>query len=314
MLLVIGKEESMAMRIRTLTYCLTQGIKNLFKNRLMTVASISTIMASLFVVSVFYCIVVNLNYVLDEFEHKIGIAIFFDEDVTENEILTLKNQLEAREEVFEVTYISEEAAWESFKTDYFAGREDLLVGFNNDNPLVGSSSLQVLFEDISQQSSLVSLLNREDIVRHVREAQEVTMIVQNLNQLVTYISIALIFILSIISLFIIANTIRLAITLRQREITIMRYIGAKTLMIRGPFIVEGVIIGLIGAAIPIGIIYYFYNDVVLNITTQFFLLRDFLVFLPVEELIASLLPIALGTGGVLGYLGSRMTVSKYLRV
>lgn len=302
------------MRIRTLTYCLTQGIKNLFKNRLMTVASISTIMASLFVVSVFYCIVVNLNYVLDEFEHKIGIAIFFDEDVTENEILTLKNQLEAREEVFEVTYISEEAAWESFKTDYFAGREDLLVGFNNDNPLVGSSSLQVLFEDISQQSSLVSLLNREDIVRHVREAQEVTMIVQNLNQLVTYISIALIFILSIISLFIIANTIRLAITLRQREITIMRYIGAKTLMIRGPFIVEGVIIGLIGAAIPIGIIYYFYNDVVLNITTQFFLLRDFLVFLPVEELIASLLPIALGTGGVLGYLGSRMTVSKYLRV
>lgn len=301
------------MKIRTLAYCLTQGIKNLFKNRLMTVASITTIMASLFVVSVFYCIVVNLNYVLDEFEHKIGIAIFFDEDVTENEILTLGNQLEARDEVFEVTYISEDAAWDSFKSDYFKGREDLLVGFNNDNPLVGSSSLQVLFEDISKQSSLVTLLNREDIVRHVREAGEVTLIVQNLNQLVTYISIALIFILSIISLFIIANTIRLAITLRQREITIMRYIGAKTLMIRGPFIVEGVIIGLIGAAIPIGIIYYFYDDVVLNITTQFFLLRDFLVFLPVEDLIASLLPIALTTGGVLGYLGSRMTVSKYLK-
>lgn len=301
------------MNIRTLAYCLTQGVKNLFKNRLMTIASISTIMASLFVVSVFYCIVVNLNYVLDEFEHKIGIAIFFDEEVTENEILTLKNQLEARDEVFEVTYISEEAAWESFKTDYFKGREDLLSGFNNDNPLVGSSSLQVLFKDISKQSSLVALLNREDIVRYVREAGEVTLIVQNLNQLVTYISIALIFILSIISLFIIANTIRLAITLRQREITIMRYIGAKTLMIRGPFMVEGIIIGLIGAAIPIGIIYYFYDDVVLNITTQFFLLKDFLVFLPVEELIASLLPIALTTGGLLGYLGSRMTVSKYLR-
>ena len=301
------------MKIRTLAYCLTQGVKNLFKNRLMTVASITTIMASLFVVSIFYCIVVNLNYVLDEFEHKIGIAIFFDEDVTENEILTLKNQLEAREEVFQVTYISEDAAWDSFKTDYFKGREDLLVGFNDDNPLVGSSSLQVLFDDISKQSSLVTLLNREDIVRHVREAGEVTLIVQNLNQLVTYVSIALIFILSIISLFIIANTIRLAITLRQREITIMRYIGAKTLMIRGPFIVEGVIIGLIGAAIPIGIIYYFYDDVVLNITTQFFLLRDFLVFLPVEDLIASLLPIALTTGGVLGYLGSRMTLSKYLK-
>jgi cell division transport system permease protein len=175
----------MAMKIRILAYCLIQGIKNLFKNKLMTMASITTIMASLFVVSVFYCIVVNFNYVLDEFEHKIGIAVFFDEDVTENEILTFKNQLEAREEVFEVTYISEEAAWDSFKTDYFKGREDLLSGFNDDNPLMGSSSLQVLFEDISQQSSLVSLLNQEDIVRHVKEASEVTLIIQNMNQLVT---------------------------------------------------------------------------------------------------------------------------------
>jgi cell division transport system permease protein len=270
-------------------------------------------MASLFVVSIFYCVVVNLDYVLEEFEHKIGIAVFFDEGVSENEILTLKNQLEARDEVFEVIYVSEEEAWHNFKNNYFKDREDLLAGFNNDNPLRGSSSLQVLFNDISQQSALVNLLNREDIVRHVREAEEVTVIVQNLNDLITYISIALIFILSIISLFIIANTIRLAITLRSKEITIMRYIGAKTSMIRGPFIVEGIIIGLIGGLIPIGIIYYFYDQVVLSITTQFFLLKDFLVFLPVEQLMGQLAPVVLLTGASLGYLGSRMTISRYLK-
>ncbi len=258
--------------------------------------------------------VVNLNHILDEFEHNIGIAVFFEEDVTENEILTLKNQLDARHEVFQVTYISEEEAWESFKVDYFKDREDLLEGFDDDNPLVGSSSLQVLFEDISKQKGLVSLLEEEEIVRHVREAGEVTEIVQNANQLITYISVALIAILSIVSLFIIANTIRLAIVLRKREINIMRYIGARNAMIRGPFIVEGIIIGLIGGCIPVALIYYFYENVIVSITTQFFLLRDFLVFIPLEDLMGRLLPISLCTGVILGYIGSRTTVGRYLKV
>lgn len=302
------------MRPRTLVYCLSQGFKNLFKNRLMTVASITTIMASLFVVSIFYCIVVNLNFILDEFEHNIGIAVFFNEGVTESQILTLKNQLEAREEVFQVTYISDEEAWSTFKNDYFAGREDLLDGLEEDNPLRGSASLQILFADITKQDQLVHLLNQEEIVRHVREAKEVTQIVQNVNSLVTYVSVALVFILSIISLFIIANTIRLAIALREREINIMRYIGAKTIMINGPFIVEGIIIGLIGAAIPLLAIRLTYDGVIHSITTQFIILRDFLVFLPKEALIKQLAPSILTAGGVLGYLGSQMTVSKYIKV
>lgn len=302
------------MRPRTLLYCLTQGFKNLFKNRLMTMASITTIMASLFVVSIFYCIVMNLNFILDEFEHNIGIAVFFDDGVTESQILTLKNQLEAREEVFQVTYISDEEAWNTFKNDYFAGREDLLDGFDEDNPLKGSASLQILFADISKQEQLVTLLNQEDIVRHVREAREVTQIVQNINNLVTYVSIALVFILSIISLFIIANTIRLAIALREREINIMRYIGARTLMINGPFIVEGIIIGLIGAAIPLLGIRLTYDSVIHSITTQFVILKDFLVFIPKETLVKQLAPSILSAGGILGYLGSQMTVSKYIKV
>jgi cell division transport system permease protein len=302
------------MRPRTLFYCFTQGIKNLFKNRLMTMASITTIMASLFVVSIFYCILANLDFILEEFEHNIGIAVFFNEGVTENEILTLRNQLELKEEVFQVTYISEDAAWDTFKTEYFEGREDLLQGFNSDNPLTGSASLQVLFSDISKQEVLVEQLSKETIVRHVREAKEVTSIVQNVNSLVTYVSIALIFILSIISLFIIANTIRLAIALREREINIMRYIGARTLMINGPFIVEGVIIGLIGAAIPIIIIYLTYNSVIGSIVNQFIVLKDFLVFIPLEQLLNRLAPSILGAGGVLGYLGSQLTVSKYIHV
>lgn len=308
------EEEAMFMSIRIFKYSISQGISNFFKNRLMTLASITTITASLFVISVFYCIVVNLNFILDEFEQNIGIAVFFEEGISENEILTLKNQLDARDEVYEVKYISEEEAWETFKNDYFTGREELLEGFDNDNPLRGSASLQVLFADISKQAQLVELLEKEEIVRYVREAQEVTDIIQDMNNLITYISAALITILSIISLFIVANTIRLAITLRKREIRIMKYIGAKNIMIRGPFLVEGMIIGLIGASIPAVIIFFFYDDVIHKITTRFFLLRGFLVFLPVETIITSLLPISLAAGLILGYLGSRITVGRYLKV
>ena len=304
----------MVMRIKTLWYCLIEGIKNLFKNRLMSLASILTIVASLFIVSIFYCITVNLNYTLDEFEHNIGIAIFFEDNVTENEMLTLKTQLEAREEVYQVTYISEEDAWNEFKGDYFEGREELLDGFDDDNPLAGSASLQVLFEDISRQDHLIRLLESEVIVRHVKEAREVAAIVENFNDLVAYISLALIVILSIISLFIISNTIRLGIALRKREINIMRYIGAKTLMIRGPFIVEGALIGLIGASIPLLAISYFYNQVVQSIITQFYLLKDFLVFIPVEELMVQLTPIMLISGASLGVIGSRFTIGRYLKV
>lgn len=302
----------MAMKIKTLFYCLTKGINSLIKNRLMTVASISIIMASLFVVSVFYCVVVNLNFILDEFEHKIGIAVFFEETATENDILTLKNQLEIRDEVSSVEYISETEAWDTFKEEYFTGREELLEGFDDDNPLKGSASLQILFEDISKQDALISLLNEEAVVRYVKEAGEVTTVVQNVNRLVTYISIALIGVLTIVSLFIVSNTIRMAMTVRKREITIMRYIGAKNLMIRGPFIVEGVITGLIGAAIPLGIIYYFYDSVIQSLSIQFYLLRDFLVFLTIDELMSTLVPVVLITGAALGYLGSKLTVSKYL--
>ena len=302
------------MRIKTLWYCLIEGVKNLFKNRLMSLASILTIVASLFIVSIFYCITVNLNYTLDEFEHNIGIAIFFEDNVTENEMLTLKTQLEAREEVYQVTYISEEDAWNEFKGDYFEGREELLDGFDDDNPLAGSASLQVLFEDISRQDHLIRLLESEVIVRHVKEAREVAAIVENFNDLVAYISLALIVILSIISLFIISNTIRLGIALRKREINIMRYIGAKTLMIRGPFIVEGALIGLIGASIPLLAISYFYNQVVQSIITQFYLLKDFLVFIPVEELMVQLTPIMLISGASLGVIGSRFTIGRYLKV
>lgn len=301
------------MSLRIFWYMLTEGIKSFLKNRFMTLASITTIGASLLVIGVFYSLAVNIDYILDKFEQNIGIAVFFEENVTENEILTLKNQLEKLEAINEVNYISEESAWETFKNEYFEGREALLEGFGDDNPLKGSASLQVLFSDITKQGEVVDYLEGNEIVRHIRETREVTDVMKDLSRLVMYVSFILILLLSIVSLFIIANTIRLAIALRKNEIQIMRYIGAKNIMIRGPFLVEGIIIGLVGALIPLAVIYAFYDRAAEWVNSQFYLLRDFLVFLPVEQIVYNLIPYAFGIGALLGFLGSLVTVGRYLK-
>lgn len=302
------------MSLRTLLYSFSQGIQNLFKNGWMSVVSVMTIAVNVFVIVVFYTVVTNIGFMMTEFEKNIGVAVFFQDDTTEAQILELKAMMEKRSEVYRVEYISAEAAWESFKDKYFGQRQELLAGFGEDNPLAKSASLQISLADISKQGTLVQVLKSEPIVRYVRETRDVTYVVEALNKLVTYVSIGLLIILILLALFLISNTIRLAVTLRNEEISIMRYIGARNMMIRGPFLVEGILIGLIGASIPLVLFYYTYPEVVLQIQKSYAILSDYLIFLSRERILQILIPIALGSGAGIGYMGSRITVGKYLKV
>lgn len=302
------------MSLRTLSYSFSQGLQNLFKNGWMSVVSIMTIAINVFVIIVFYTVVTNINFMMTEFEKNIGVAVFFEDNTTEEQILALKSEVEKRSEVYRVEYISAEAAWESFKEQYFGQKEELLVGFGSDNPLAKSASLQISLADISKQGTLVQVLESETIVRYVRETRDVTHVVEALNKLVTYVSLGLLIILILLALFLISNTIRLAVTLRNEEISIMRYIGARNMMIRGPFIVEGILIGLIGASLPLVLFYYTYPEVVIQIQKSYAILSEYLIFLSRDRILQLLIPISLGSGAALGYLGSRITVGKYLKV
>lgn len=302
------------MKIKTFGYCLKQGTANLFKNRLMSVASIGTIASCVFIIGIFYIVVANVNNMVKEAQNNIGIAVFFEEETSEQRILEIKDSLELRTEVFSITYTSGDEAWNSFKEDYFDGREELLIGFDDDNPLEDSASLQIFLADISRQAALVDYINGLSDVRMVREERQVTDIIQNISELIQYVSIVLIAILILISVFLISNTVRLAIELRKKEINIMKYIGATDAFIRGPFIIEGATIGVIGAIIPLGIIYYFYGDAITKVIEQFMLLNDYLVFMPIDELLITLVPLSLGIGILIGIFGSMLTIHKHLRV
>lgn len=304
----------MGMRINTLGYCMEQGIINIFKNRLMSLASIGTISACILVIGIFYTIVSNVDYMMNSMQKNVGIAVFFNEDTTEQQMLDLKTQIEGRDEVYSVKYISADEAWENFKESYFKNKENLLDGFNEDNPLKDSASLQVFLSDISKQGDLVNYIQDLPGVRYIREDRQVTDIFQNVSNLIKYVSIALVAVLIIISVFLISNTVRLAIELRKIEIKIMKFVGATDAFIRGPFIIEGAIIGFLGSLTPLVLIYAFYYDVISGVGSKFSLLDGYLVFMPISQIYSRLIPLSFVIAIGIGVVGSMMTIHKHLKV
>ncbi len=301
------------MKARTIFYLIGQGITNIFKNRLMSVAAITTITACIFVLSIFYIVGSNIAYMLDSVETNLGITVFFEYDTPEARILEIKQLLEVRSEVHEIQYISPEDAWESFKDSYFKGKEDQLAGFEGDNPLKDSSSLVIYFDDLDTQKGLATYVESLPDVRYIRQSEQVVDIMQSFNHLVRYSSLVLVLILVIISVFLISNTVRLGISTRKQEIEIMKYIGARDSFISGPFVIEGILIGLLGTIIPLAVIYYFYDRATLGLIRQFDLLNSFLVFRDLGEIYVTLVPITACIGVLIGLIGSRLTIGRYLR-
>ena len=158
--------------------------------------------------------------------------------------------------------MSADEAWETFKDQYFGESSDLAEGFKNDNPLAGSDNYEVYMTDVASQKKLVSFAESLDGVRKVNKSDTVANTLNSVNKLVWYVSVVIIAILLAVSIFLISNTVTMGITVRREEIAIMKYIGAKDGFVRAPFIIEGILIGLVGAAIPLGILYVLYNKAI----------------------------------------------------
>ena len=164
------------------------------------------------------------------------------------------------------------------------------------------------------QPALVTYLESLDGVRLVNRSDIAATTLTGVNALIAYVSMGIIAILFAVSVFLISNTVTIGISVRKEEINIMKYIGATDFFVRSPFVIEGMLIGLIGAAIPLGLIYVVYNVVLEYVTDRFNMLSSLLSFLAVEEIFNVLVPVSLGIGVGIGFLGSIVTVRKHLRV
>ena len=186
--------------------------------------------------------------------------------------------------------------------------------FANDNPLANASSYSIYMNDISMQSTLVTYLSSLDGVRQVNRSETVANTLSDFNKLIGYISAGIILILLGVAVFLISNTISVAISVRKEEIAIMKLVGATDYIVRSPFVVEGVIIGLVGATIPLGILYILYEKIIEYIGLNFTFISSMMKFLPVTAVFNTLVPVALILGVGIGYLGSHITTRRHLKV
>ena len=304
------------MKISTWAYSLKQGIINIKRNKLFSLASIATIAICIFLIGLFYSVFTNINNMITQAEEQISVTVFFKQGITDDEINSLKDKISQRAEVKEVVYTTSEEAWEQFKEIYFIDHMDLAEGFKDDNPLANSASFEIFLNDISMQDVLVSYLNSlsEEGIRQVNSSENTASTVSEFGKLVGYVSVALIVILLAVAVFLISNTITMGITVRKEEIGIMKLMGAADIFVRAPFMVEGLMIGLIGAVIPIVVLFILYNRIVVYILAQFQQLSAFTVFLPANQVFHVLAPLSLLIGAGIGLVGSMITIKKHLNV
>lgn len=298
------------MRMSSFFYTIGQGFKNLTRNKWYTLASIATISACLFLFGMFYSIVTNFEHVVKTAEEGVSVTVFFVEGTTEDQMLSLQTSLTQRPEVREVVYVSADEAWDSFKDEYLGEYAD---GFT-ENPLADSANLQIYLNDVSMQPALVTYLESIDIVREVNRSEVTATTLSGANKLIAYVSVGIIAVLLAVSIFLISNTVTMGIAVRKDEITIMKYIGATDFFVRAPFVIEGILIGIIGSMIPIVILYFIYNQAITYVGTKFAMLSSLLNFLPAGTIFETLLPTSLIIGVGIGFLGSFTTVRKHLHV
>ena len=301
--------------ISVLFYSIKQGMKNLRHNGLFTLASVGTIAACLFLFGIFYFILSNFQYMVKNIETSVGVTVFFDENISEESIEGIGAMIREREEVSDVVYVSAEEAWERFKSDVFAGKEaEIADTFGTDNPLSDSASYEVYLSDVSRQEELSEYIAAIEGVREVKGSREAAAGLTNVNRLIGYVSATIIIILLAVAIFLINTTISTGVSVRKEEISIMRLIGATDLFIKLPFIIEGIVIGFIGAVIPLGILYFMYDAIIAYIGDKFSVLSDILVFMGSDRIFAVLIPVSLCVGVGIGYFGSLLTLRKHVKV
>lgn len=301
------------MRISTLWYCIRQGFSSIRKNKLFSLASVGTMAACIFLFCIFYSIVVNVQYMVKEVENKVGVTVFFDEGLSEEEIKSIGEVISARSEVADMKFVSAEEAWETYKVDYFGDMPELAEGFAEDNPLANSASYELYLNDIEEQSSFVEYLKTIDGVRKVNYSEIAATGFASINNVVGYVSAGIILVLLGVAVFLISNTIAITITVRKEEIKIMRMIGATNFLIRAPFVVEGLLIGLLGAGIPLILVYYAYGYAVRFCLNRLSIISRILTLLPVGQVFAVLIPVSLGLGLGIGFFGSIFSIRKHMR-
>ncbi len=297
------------MRRYRLTYFLAQSFKSLWRNGVMTVASIGVLMGCLVVIGSFALLILNIDVNLEKLGLLNEIVVFVEETKTDEEVEAIGENIKALNNVASVEFISKEQALEEEREKYaeYSGLYDLVEG---DNPL--RDSFVIKYESNEEVSTLVfhleQMKNKGDLAK-INNFLDLATSIDNIKNNISMVLVWFMIILFMVSIFVIINTIKLAVHSRRAEITIMRYIGATDWFVILPFIFEGIIIGLIAAGAAFGVQWFMYGYVVDMMESA----MSFITVLMFDEFMLPLLFAFLGIGVVTGIIGSTISTRKYLK-
>lgn len=287
-----------------------ETLHSLFRNRLMSIASISSVAASLLILGIIMSVILNINSFTEGVKHQFdSINIYLEDDLTRSEIIEIGNQMEDLKGVHSIVYETKDQALENMRID-FEEYDYLLEGLEF-NPF--PNSYIVNLEDVIYADSVVGFIRQIPGIEEVRFYKDLVQQIVDVTSYVRNIGLVLALFLAAIATFIINNTIKLTINSRQREISIMKYVGATSWYIRWPFILEGTILGFVGALISTGIVYLIYSYSFKLFTSQFYVLFAAYI-LNVETILHELLYLNILIGAGIGALGSLVSIRRYLNV
>ena len=299
------------MRYSVLGYLLGEGFRNVFKNKKSTGASLIIMCATMLIFGLFFVIGENVNYIMEEVEAQQGMQVFLNKDATEEQIKQAGEQIRAIDYVATAQYVSKEDALNSLK-ERFGENGDLLDGYYEKNPL--KPSYVVTLTDLEQSDNVYAQIKQLDNVSNIEVRDKTIDALIGVANGIRIVSGVILILLIVISIFIIANTIKLTVHARRKEISIMKYVGATNGFIRWPFIVEGIIIGVISAMISIvllGVSYNFAIDKLLDSSVATMVSFNLLTF---SDMFALVLTVYLILGIGIGVIGSTISMRKYLEV
>ena len=298
-------------------YFIGEGFRNVFKNKKSTGASLVIMCATMIIFGVFLLLGENINHFVKEVEAVQGMQVFLNKDATEEQIVELGNKIRELKidgvpVVNQAVRKTKEDALASMK-ERFKEKQDLLATFEGENNIF-SESYVVTLTDLKYSSRVQDEITKMENVKRITSRDQTVTTLLNLANGIKIITGAILVLLICISMFIIANTIKLTVHARRKEISIMKYVGATNNFIRWPFIVEGMIIGIIASAISIMIIGLLYNMVADGLVNSDFMKRINMSLLQFGDLFNYIFLTYMGLGLGIGALGSIISMRKYLKV
>lgn len=305
------------MRISTFARHIREGGKNVVRNGWMTFASISAISISLFVLGIFLLLALNVNRLADQIENQVEIRVYLEVNTSEQQRNAVQREIAAIPEVGKVTFISKEEGLEILREKMGEEGEDLLEGFSEDNnPLNDSFTIEVIdprvVGQVAERINAIDAANDPPLIYKVNYGKGTVETLFKVTDIVRNVGLVFVLLLSFTAMFLISNTIKITIVARRREIGIMKLVGATNAFIRWPFFIEGALLGLIGSAIPVGVLLWGYAEFINYVRVPLGLML--ITLIPLQELTVILPVLLLGIGVMIGIWGSLLSVRKFLKV